>query len=160
MRKISFVKFEAFEVCFLGLEEEPFLRSYFIERITFKALEKCETECNMLEIILVQGFSPWKSNITRFPNGLFLKSYLPSKKIYLFRWTSRWDFFQSPPQGPKVLFVIERWEYYRDVCRRGQSVHVSQWETKFIRLVPQKILGNNPITPPLSQHFALTKRLV
>ena len=40
MRKISFVKFEAFEVCFLGLEEEPFLRSYFIERITFKALEK------------------------------------------------------------------------------------------------------------------------
>ena len=80
MRKISFVKFEAFEVCFLGLEEEPFLRSYFIERITFKALEKCETECNMLEIILVQGFSPWKSNITRFLMDSFLKVTCPARK--------------------------------------------------------------------------------
>ena len=103
MRKISFVKFQAFEVCFLGLEEEPFLRSYFIKRITFKALEKCETECNMLEIILVQGFSPWNR--------------------------------QSPPLGPKVLFVIGRCEYYRVFCRRGSLVHVSQCQTKFIRLV-------------------------
>ena len=135
MRKISFVKFEAFEVCFLGLKEKPFLRSYFIERITFKALEKCEIKYNMLKIIRVQGFSPLKSKITQFPNGLFLKSYLLSKKIYLFRWTSRWDFFQSPPLGPKVLFVIERCEYHRVFCRRGSSVHLSQCQTKSIRLV-------------------------
>ena len=127
MCKISFVKFQAFEVCFLGLEEEPFLQSYFIECITFTALEICETECNMLEIIiLVQGFSPRNR--------------------------------QSPPLGPKVLFLIERCEYYRVFCRRGSSVHVSQCQTKFIRLVVQKILGNYPKTLPLSQRFALTKR--
>ena len=105
------MKFEAFVFCFLGLKEEPFLRSYFIELITFKALGKCETECNMLEIILVQGFSPLKSKITQFPNGLFLKSYLPSKKMYLFRWTSRRDFFQTLPLGPKVLFRGTQREY-------------------------------------------------
>lgn len=71
------MKFEAFVVCFLGLKEEPFLPSYFIELITFKALEKCETECNMLDIILVQGFSPMKSKITQFPNGLRLKGFFP-----------------------------------------------------------------------------------
>ena len=37
------------------------------------ALEKCEKECNMLEIILVKGFCPLKINITQFPNGFCLK---------------------------------------------------------------------------------------
>ena len=42
--------------------------------ITFIALEKCEKECSMLEIILVQGFCPLKIKITQFPNGFCLKS--------------------------------------------------------------------------------------
>ena len=61
------MKFEAFEVCLLWLQEDPFLRSYFLQPITFIALEKCEKECTMLEIILVQGFFPLKIKITQFP---------------------------------------------------------------------------------------------
>ena len=62
--RFHLVKFEAFEVCFLGLPYEPFLWSYFIEPIFFfKALEKSKKECNMLEIILVQGFCPLKIKI-------------------------------------------------------------------------------------------------
>ena len=66
MRKISFVKIEAFEVCFLGLQWESFLRSYFIQLITFTALEKCEKEFNMLEIILVQSVCPLKIKLLNF----------------------------------------------------------------------------------------------
>ena len=65
------MKFEAFEVCFLGLQKEHFLRSYFIQLLSFI---KCEKECNLLEIILVQGFCPLKINITQFPNGFHLKT--------------------------------------------------------------------------------------
>jgi len=36
--------------------------------ITFIAIEKCEKECNMLEIILVQGFCPPKIKISQFPS--------------------------------------------------------------------------------------------
>ena len=39
----------------------------------FIALEKCEKECNMLEIILVQGFCSLKIKITQFPNEFCLK---------------------------------------------------------------------------------------
>ena len=52
--RFHFVKFEAFEVCFMEL-------------ITFIALEKCEKECNMPEIILVRCFCPLKIKITQFP---------------------------------------------------------------------------------------------
>ena len=54
--RFRFVKFEAVKVCFLGLQYEPFRRSYFVLLITLIALEKCEKECNMLEIILVHCF--------------------------------------------------------------------------------------------------------
>ena len=37
------------------------------------ALEKCEKEYNMLEIILIQGFCPLKIKITQFRNGFLLK---------------------------------------------------------------------------------------
>ena len=36
--------------------------------ITFIAIEKCEKECNMLEIILVQRFCPPKIKISQFPS--------------------------------------------------------------------------------------------
>ena len=54
MQRFHVVKFEAFEVCFMEL-------------ITFIALEKCEKECNMPEIILVRCFCPLKIKITQFP---------------------------------------------------------------------------------------------
>ena len=58
---------------FRGLQLEPFLRSYFIQLITFIALKTCEKECNMLEVILVKGFCPLKIKISQFPNGFCLK---------------------------------------------------------------------------------------
>ena len=79
------MKFEAFEVCLLGLQQEPFLRSYFIQFITFIALEKCEKKRNKLVIILIQGFCPLKIKITQFPNGFYLNSFsnLPSYRLIL-----------------------------------------------------------------------------
>ena len=74
MHKISFFwKFKAFEVCL------------HVQLITFIALEKCEKECNKLEIILVQGFCPLKIKITQFPNGFYLNSFnnLPSYRLIL-----------------------------------------------------------------------------
>ena len=44
----------------------------FLQLSTFIALENCEKECNMLEIVLVQGFRPLKIKITQFPNGFQL----------------------------------------------------------------------------------------
>ena len=42
---------------------------FHINYHSFIALEKCKKGCNMLEIILVQGFCPLKIKITQFPNG-------------------------------------------------------------------------------------------
>ena len=47
-------------------------RINLIFHITSIALEKCEKECNMLKIILVQGFCPLKIKITQFPDGFRL----------------------------------------------------------------------------------------
>ena len=65
MHKISFSEIWSIWSLFSrGLPYEPFLWSYFIEPIFFfKALEKSKKECNMLEIILVQGFCPLKIKI-------------------------------------------------------------------------------------------------
>ena len=67
------MKFEAFEVCFLGLQKEPFLRSYFRELNTFIAIEIVKKECNMLEIVQVEGFCPSKIKISQFFNEFHLK---------------------------------------------------------------------------------------
>ena len=48
---------------------ELFRTTYYIYCI---AGEKCEKECNMHEIILVQGFCPVKIEITQFPIGFHL----------------------------------------------------------------------------------------
>ena len=54
-----------------------FLRNYFIQLITlnFIALEKCEKECKMLEILLIQSVCPLKIKIAQFPYGFCLNSY-------------------------------------------------------------------------------------
>ena len=58
---------------------------FHVQLITLIALEKCEKECNKLEIILVQGFCPLKIEITQFPNGFYLNSFnnLPSYRLIL-----------------------------------------------------------------------------
>ena len=38
------------------------------------ALEKCKKECDIVEIILVQGFCPLKIKITQFADGFHLKT--------------------------------------------------------------------------------------
>ena len=73
-RRVHFVKFEAFEVFFFlapirNFSLELFHTTYYIYCIT---LEKCEKECNMLEIILVQGFCPVKIEITQFLIGFHI----------------------------------------------------------------------------------------
>ena len=40
--------------------------------MTFIAFEKSEKECNMLQVILVQGFCPLKIKITQFLDGFCL----------------------------------------------------------------------------------------
>ena len=49
---------------------------------TFIALEKCKKECNMLKIILVQGFCPLKIKITQFSNEFRFKTGMISNLIY------------------------------------------------------------------------------
>ena len=69
MRLLQFV------LRFLGLQyKESFLRSFIIQlTITLIALETCEKECNMLEIILVRGFCPLKIKTTQFPDEFHFK---------------------------------------------------------------------------------------
>lgn len=43
--------------------------------MTFIALEKCNKECQIIEIILVQGFCPLRIKITRFSGGFRRKTY-------------------------------------------------------------------------------------
>ena len=50
-----------FDIYFLGLQWEI-------------VLEKCKKECDIVSIILVQGFCPLKIKITLFPDGFRLKS--------------------------------------------------------------------------------------
>ena len=45
---------------------------YYRRQITSLALEKCKKECNILSIILVQGFCPLKIKITQFSGGFRL----------------------------------------------------------------------------------------
>ena len=43
--------------------------------ITSIALEKCKKECDIVEIILVQGFCPLKIKITQYPDGFRLNVF-------------------------------------------------------------------------------------
>ena len=59
-----------FDIHSLGFPN--FLWCYYRWFITSLAFEQGKKECNILEIILVQGFCPLKIKITQFPGGFFL----------------------------------------------------------------------------------------
>ena len=71
MSKISFCEnLRVLKFVFSGSNKNLFFRV-----ISFKALEKSEKECNMLEIILVQGFCSLKIKITQFPDEFCLNFF-------------------------------------------------------------------------------------
>ena len=59
-----------FDICFLGLPKEIFFGVITDNTI---AVKKCEKECNMLKIILVQGFCRLKIKITQFLAGFHFR---------------------------------------------------------------------------------------
>ena len=69
---ILHMKFSEFYLC-----NHNFLWCHYGWFITSLALEKCKKECNILYIILVQGFCPLQIEITQFPGGFCLKN-IPS----------------------------------------------------------------------------------
>ena len=83
---ILHMKFSEFDLCFHNSCEiwhsfsrptvRNFLWCYCRWLITSLAFEKCKKECNILSIILVQGFCPLKVKITQFPGGFRLNRSL------------------------------------------------------------------------------------
>ena len=59
-----------------------FLCCYYRWLITSLAFEKYEKECNILKIILVQGFCPLKIKITELSGGFRLNMSFPRQMIY------------------------------------------------------------------------------
>ena len=56
------------------------MRSFSLDNLLSSiALEKCKKECNMCEIILVQGFCKLKINVAQFP----MNSVLSFREIYI-----------------------------------------------------------------------------
>ena len=85
--RLRCVKFEAFKVLFswapiwsFSITPWNFLATYYIN---FIALEKCKKECNMLEIIVVQGFVLWKWKLLNFLMDSVLISNLLPALVYL-----------------------------------------------------------------------------
>ena len=69
-RKLSNVNFQWTKPLYQKiLSHIAFFRTLF----KLLALEKCKQECNMIEIILAQGFCSMKIIITQFPHGFHLK---------------------------------------------------------------------------------------
>ena len=69
-RKLSNFNFQCTKTLYQNiLSHIAFFRTLF----KFITLEKCKQECNMIEIILAQGFCPMKIIITQFPNRYHLK---------------------------------------------------------------------------------------
>ena len=76
---ILHMKFEEFYLCnhnsceiwlsFSRNSMRNFLWYYYRWFVTSLALEKCKKECNILQIILVQGFCPLKIKITQLSIG-------------------------------------------------------------------------------------------
>ena len=62
-----------FDIHFLGLPWEIFFGVTTDDVLHPLALEKCKNECNIVWIILIQGFGPLKIKITQFPCGFLLK---------------------------------------------------------------------------------------
>ena len=73
--RFHFVKFESLKFVSRASIRTFSLELFHIQLITFIALEKCKRGCNMLDIILVQGFCPLKIKVIQFPNGFRLLVY-------------------------------------------------------------------------------------
>ena len=58
---------------FLGLSSEIFFGVITDNSLHLYPLKKCKKECDIVEVILVQGFCPLKIEITQFPDGFRLK---------------------------------------------------------------------------------------
>ena len=56
----------------MGSNEKFSLVLLQITNYIYTVLEKCEKKCNMIKIILVQGFCPLNLKITQFPGGFYL----------------------------------------------------------------------------------------
>ena len=84
-----------------------FLWCYYGWFISSLALEKCKKECNILYIILVQGFCPLKIKITLFPGGFRLnqiQSWIPDSTRWIpdsrywnfnFKWVPDWNRYRD-----------------------------------------------------------------
>ena len=69
------------------------------------ALEKCKTECDIVEIILVQGFCPLNIEIAQFPGGFCLNVFIT---FIFFLNITLGDL--SPPL--KIFIIIIIYYYY------------------------------------------------
>ena len=76
MRKISFCETWGFWSLFSRAPIKTFSSELFYTTYYIIALEKCEKECNMLEIILVKGFVHWKLKLLSLLMD-FILNYLP-----------------------------------------------------------------------------------
>ena len=89
---ILHMKFQEFHLCnhnsfeiwhsFCRIPMRNFHWCYYRWLITSLAFEKYEKECNILKIILVQGFFPVKIKITQFSGGFHLNMSFPIQMIY------------------------------------------------------------------------------
>ena len=52
---------------FSSSRKKLFMVLYLRQLLTYLGFRKCERDCNVLRIILVQSFCPLKTQITRFP---------------------------------------------------------------------------------------------
>ena len=92
------------------------------------ALEKCDKECNMIKIILVQGFCPRNFRITQFTNGFCLLASFAGNS-YCNGYTDR--HFRFSPHSP-TCSLKEHSE-----VRLQNSPYFSVF--KFARAVKQKV---------------------
>ena len=81
MHKISFCEIWSLYVRLFKeslFSRAPIRTISFIQlQVSFIALEKCEKESNMFEIILVRGFCPLKIKITQSSNGFYKLKFFP-----------------------------------------------------------------------------------
>ena len=56
--------------------------SYFQCYLYLWLLEKCKKDCNILKIILIQGFCPLKTEVARFPIGFWKRLFFLVREYF------------------------------------------------------------------------------